>query len=50
MYSIGRNGSYFYSIDIDDCIYQAMLIRDDVKKNDIKSGIPGDEYQFTNRV
>ena len=31
-YSIGRAGSYRYEVDIDDCIYQAMLIKKDIEK------------------
>jgi UDP-galactopyranose mutase len=26
VYSIGRNGSYRYGLDIDDCIEQAMIM------------------------
>jgi len=50
MYSVGRNGSYFYSLDIDDCIYQAMLIKKDIENNSIKSGVPGEDYDFNGRI
>jgi len=50
MYSVGRNGSYFYTLDIDDCIYQAMLIKKDIENNTIKSGIPGKDYDFGVRI
>ena len=49
MYSIGRNGSYFYSLDIDDCISQAMEIKSDILNNQISSGVAGDDYKFDNR-
>ena len=50
MYSVGRNGSYFYSLDIDDCIYQAMLIKKDIENNSIQSGVPGEDYDFNGRI
>jgi UDP-galactopyranose mutase len=50
MYSIGRNGSYFYSLDIDDCIFQAMLIKNEILKNTLSSGIVGEDYKFDGRI
>tara|TARA_B110000259_G_scaffold77950_1_gene91422 strand:+ start:9673 stop:10857 length:1185 start_codon:yes stop_codon:yes gene_type:complete len=50
MYSIGRNGSYFYSLDIDDCISQAMEIKSDILNNQISSGVAGEDYKFDNRI
>jgi len=50
MYSVGRNGNYYYSVDIDDCIYQAMLIKEDILNNTFSSNIPGEEYSFENRT
>lgn len=50
MYSIGRNGSYFYSLDIDDCIFQAMLIKNEILKNTLSSGVVGEDYKFDGRI
>lgn len=50
MYSVGRNGNYFYSVDIDDCIYQAMLIKRDIENNSFSTNIPGEEYSFEQRT
>jgi hypothetical protein len=50
MYSVGRNGNYFYSVDIDDCIYQAIIIKRDIEKNLFSDNIPGEEYGFENRI
>jgi UDP-galactopyranose mutase len=32
VYSIGRNGSYRYGLDIDDCIEQAMIMARQIKE------------------
>ena len=32
-YSIGRAGSYRYLVDIDDCIEQAMQIKENILNN-----------------
>jgi UDP-galactopyranose mutase len=32
VYSIGRNGSYRYGLDIDDCIEQAMVMVQQIKE------------------
>ena len=50
MYSVGRNGNYYYSVDIDDCIYQAMLIKKDILNNSFSNNIPGEEYSFEKRT
>ena len=49
-YSIGRAGSYFYSLDMDDCIMQSMLICEDLKNTQLSSGILGDQYVIEKRV
>ena len=47
VYCIGRAGSYYYGVDIDDCIRQAMIIADDLKNNLSQAYVvPGKEYQF----
>ena len=40
----------FYSLDIDDCISQAMEIKSDILNNQISSGVAGDDYKFDNRI
>ena len=32
IYSIGRNGTYKYGVDIDDCIRQAMQVKELIEK------------------
>jgi UDP-galactopyranose mutase len=44
-YSIGRAGTYRYEVDIDDCIYQSMLIFDEIKNNNYSGPIVGDEFK-----
>ena len=47
VYSIGRAGSYLYGLDIDDCIWQSMLLKEAVLNSD-KNEHPvlGKEYRF----
>lgn len=49
-YSIGRAGSYFYSLDIDDCIYQSMLIEKEIKSSNLSQGIIGEQYKIEKRI
>ena len=37
-------------VDIDDCIYQAMLIKKDIINNTFSNNIPGEEYSFEKRT
>jgi len=46
VYSIGRAGSYLYGIDIDDCIRQAMMIKERIKSKSWDYPVPGEQYQF----
>jgi UDP-galactopyranose mutase len=39
-FSIGRAGTYRYEVDIDDCIEQAMEIKEIILKNDYKNAFP----------
>jgi len=45
-YSIGRAGSYRYEVDIDDCIYQAMLIKKDIENNLWTGPVMGKEFKI----
>ena len=45
-YSIGRAGSYRYEVDIDDCIYQAMLIKKDIENNLWTGPVMGEEFKI----
>ena len=45
-YSIGRAGSYRYEVDIDDCIYQAMLIKKDIENNQWNGPVMGKEFKI----
>jgi UDP-galactopyranose mutase len=40
VYSIGRNGSYRYGLDIDDCIEQAMIMAQQVKEGGRDHPVP----------
>jgi len=45
VYSIGRNGSYRYGVDIDDCIEQAMLAADQIKSGGREHAVPGGKWR-----
>ena len=45
-YSIGRAGSYRYEVDIDDCIYQSMLIKKDIENNKWSGTVMGEEFKI----
>ena len=45
-YSIGRAGSYLYGIDIDDCIKQAMIMADQLRRDSQDYAVPGEQYGF----
>lgn len=45
-YSIGRAGSYRYEVDIDDCIYQSMLIKKDIENNKWTGPVMGKEFKI----
>jgi UDP-galactopyranose mutase len=45
-YSIGRAGSYRYEVDIDDCIYQSMLIKKDIENNKWSGPVMGEEFKI----
>ena len=46
IFSIGRAGTYLYGVDIDDCIRQAMIMKDQIKKGTQDNAVPGKEYHF----
>ena len=45
-YSIGRAGSYRYEVDIDDCIYQSILIKKDILNDQWNGPVMGDEFKI----
>lgn len=46
IFSIGRNGTYKYGVDIDDCIRQAMQVSDHIKSGSYNYCIPHKDYIF----
>lgn len=48
IFSIGRNGSYRYSVDIDDCIEQALYVSDLIKNNEWEHAIPLEKHRKKN--
>lgn len=46
VFSMGRAGSYLYGIDIDDCIWQAMLLAETLAQGGQDHPVPGKEYRF----
>ena len=44
-YSIGRAGTYRYEVDIDDCIYQSMIIFDEINSGKYSGPIVGNEFK-----
>ena len=47
-FSIGRNGSYRYSVDIDDSIEQALYVAELVKNNEWEHAIPLKKHRSKN--
>ena len=47
-FSIGRNGSYRYSVDIDDSIEQALFVSELIKKNQWEHAIPLEKHRNKN--
>ena len=45
-YSIGRAGSYRYEVDIDDCIYQSLLIKEDILSKKWSGPVMGKEFKI----
>lgn len=45
VFSIGRNGSYRYSVDIDDCIEQAMAVADVLKQGGQEHAVPLEKHR-----
>lgn len=45
VYSIGRNGSYRYGLDIDDCIEQAMIMARQIKEGGRDYPVPMDIWR-----
>jgi UDP-galactopyranose mutase len=45
VYSIGRNGSYRYGLDIDDCIEQAMIMAKQIKDGGRDYPVPMDVWR-----
>ena len=50
VFSIGRAGSYLYGLDIDDCIWQAMLVRKILEQGGQDHPVPGEDYRFPEMV
>jgi len=48
VFSIGRNGSYRYSVDIDDCIEQAHFVADLIKKKKWEYAVPLEKHRLKN--
>jgi len=46
VFSIGRAGTYLYGVDIDDCIRQAMIMKEQIKNGTQDNPVPGVEYHF----
>ena len=45
-YSIGRAGSYRYEVDMDDCIYQSLLIKKDILSKTWSGPVVGEEFKI----
>ncbi|MBV8170183.1 MAG: NAD(P)-binding protein [Alphaproteobacteria bacterium] len=45
VYSIGRNGSYRYGLDIDDCIEQTMVMAEQIKSGGRDYAVPIDTWR-----
>jgi len=45
-FSMGRAGSYLYGIDIDDCIRQAMNVKESVQTGSWENAVPCKDYRF----
>ena len=51
IFSIGRNGTYKYGVDIDDCIEQAMAIGEIIKHDGWEDPVPTPKHrELTNRI
>ena len=48
VFSIGRNGSYRYSVDIDDCIEQALYVSDLIKNKKWDYSVPLEKHRLKN--
>jgi len=48
VFSIGRNGSYRYSVDIDDCIEQAHFVADLIQKKQWEYAVPLEKHRLKN--
>ena len=48
VFSMGRAGSYLYGIDIDDCIHQALILREYIESGSYDHPVPGTMYRFLN--
>jgi UDP-galactopyranose mutase len=46
VFSLGRAGSYLYGIDIDDCIRQALFLRESLRSGSQDHPVPGGDYRF----
>ena len=47
-FSVGRNGSYRYSVDIDDCIEQAIAVAEIIDKKKWENTIPLEKHRERN--
>ena len=43
-FSIGRAGTYRYEVDIDDCIEQAMLVKEIIENENYSSALPQEKW------
>lgn len=47
-FCVGRNGTYRYSVDIDDCIEQAFFVADLIKKSKWENAVPMEKHRMKN--
>ena len=45
---VGRNGTYRYSVDIDDCIEQAFFVADLIKNSKWENAVPMEKHRMKN--
>ena len=46
VFSVGRAGTYLYGVDIDDCIMQALRLKELIKSGSWEYPVPGKEWMF----
>ena len=50
VYSIGRAGTYRYEVDMDDCIWQSIQIKNQIEKGTYNGPIIGEEYKYKDSI